>query len=80
MERFYERSYKDIPRQHSQNRADSYQKTGLKRGFDISFQIDGKNYPQIHDILFMLNKNDPQGSYPKIRKTILSLKIGKFRY
>jgi 1A family penicillin-binding protein len=37
----------------------------LNGEFDINFQIDGKNYPQLHDILFYVNKNDPQGPYPQ---------------
>ena len=37
----------------------------LNGGFDMNFQIDGKNYPQIHDVLFYVNKNDPQGPYPE---------------
>ena len=37
----------------------------LNGGFDIGFQIDGKNYPQIHDILFYVDKNNPQGPYPE---------------
>ncbi|MHB9019259.1 MAG: transglycosylase domain-containing protein [Minisyncoccota bacterium] len=37
----------------------------LNGGFDINFQVDGKNYPQIHNILFYVNKNDPQGPYPE---------------
>lgn len=37
----------------------------LNGGFDINFQIDGKNYPQIHDILFYVDKNNPQGPYPE---------------
>ncbi|MDO8442681.1 MAG: PBP1A family penicillin-binding protein [bacterium] len=37
----------------------------LNGGFDINFQIGGKNYPQIHDILFYVNKKDPQGPYPE---------------
>lgn len=37
----------------------------LNGGFDMNFQINGNNYPQIHNILFYVNKNDPQGLYPE---------------
>jgi len=37
----------------------------LNGEFDINFQINGKNYPQIHDILFYVDKNNPQGPYPE---------------
>jgi membrane peptidoglycan carboxypeptidase len=40
-------------------------KSVLNGGFDINFQINGKNYPQIHNILFYVDKNDPLGLYPE---------------
>ena len=63
---FMKEAIKDIPpATFSKPEPILTKKPVLNGGFDINFQIDGKNYPQIHDILFYVNKNDPQGPYPE---------------
>jgi penicillin-binding protein 1C len=37
----------------------------LNGEFTINFKVNGIDYPQIHDILFYVDKNNPQGPYPE---------------
>ncbi|MCL5017073.1 MAG: PBP1A family penicillin-binding protein [Patescibacteria group bacterium] len=41
------------------------QKSILNGQFTVNFKVNGSSYPQIHNILFYVNKNDPQGLYPE---------------
>jgi len=63
---FMKEAIKDIsPATFSKPEPILTKKPALNGEFDINFQIDGKNYPQLHDILFYVNKKDPQGPYPE---------------
>lgn len=63
---FMQESLKDVsPATFSKPEPILTKKPVLNGGFDVNFQIDGKNYPQIHDILFYVDKNNPQGPYPE---------------
>ncbi|MDD5431337.1 MAG: penicillin-binding transpeptidase domain-containing protein, partial [Candidatus Pacebacteria bacterium] len=37
----------------------------LNGEFMMNFKVNGKEYPQIHDILYYVDKNNPQGPYPE---------------
>jgi 1A family penicillin-binding protein len=41
------------------------QKPILSGQFEVNFNVNGQIYPQIHNILFYIDKNNPQGPYPE---------------
>lgn len=41
------------------------QKPALNGEFIVNFKVNGKDYPQVHNILFYVDKNNPQGPYPE---------------
>lgn len=41
------------------------EKPMLRGEYVVNYESEGKTYPQIHDLLFYVNKNDPQGEEPK---------------